>query len=332
GKVTMPSGVQWINGLNSPGKLTVANGGSLAVEQLRVSQSGSAQSEVHLNDGGLIAVHQLRMDNASTGLFAFNGGCLQATKENRAFFAGAAASWANVAFTVGEKGAGFDLSNSTNLWWGKPLTCGVAEGETDGGLFKRGSGILVLISTNAYNGPTVIESGRIQARVDHAVPDGTTLRLGGDGVRFIASTYDSETPRRDTVQALGRVEGGGELDDMGASSVTGAIAPAVDGTITFKTTCSLSGDYEVTVNATTNSLLALQGASQDISGLAVKVMNPEALDKDAERGRYKILDAPNGYSNEFSLAADFPKDKWSIRHAATAAYLEPVRAFVMVLR
>ena len=333
GKVTMPSGVQWINGLNSPGKLTVANGGSLAVEQLRVSQSGSAQSEVHLNDGGLIAVHQLRMDNASTGLFAFNGGCLQATKENRAFYAGAAASWANVAFTVGEKGAGFDLSNGTNLWWGKPLTSGMAEGETDGGLFKRGSGILVLLSANAYNGPTVIESGRIQARADNAIPAGTTLRLGGGAdTRFSANTYDSETTRRSTVQTLSRVEGSGDLDYMSESSVTGAIAPSVDGILTFTTVCSLSGDYEVSVNATTNSLLVLKGANHDISGLAVKVMNPEALDMDAARGRYKILDAPNGFTGEFALAADFPKDQWYVRHAAAAAYLEPIRAFVMVVR
>jgi autotransporter-associated beta strand protein len=300
------------------------------VEQLRVSQSGAAQSEVHLDEGGLIAVHQLRMDNASTGLFAFNGGCLQATKEDRAFYEGAAASWTNVAFTVGEKGAGFDLSNGINLWWGKPLTSGAA---TDGGLFKKGSGILVLTSANAYNGPTVIESGRIQARVDNAIPAGTTLRLGGGAdTRFTASTYDSENPRRDTAQTIARVEGSGELDDMGASSVTGAIAPSVDGIINFMTTCALSGDYEVSVNATTNSLLVLKGANQDISGLQVKVMNPAALNSDADRDTYKILDAPNGYEGHFRLADDFLGNKWNVRYESGAAYLSPVRAFVIIMR
>ncbi len=333
GKVVMPEGVQWLNGLGTPGKLTVAKDGSLAVEQLRVSQSGAAQSEVHLDEGGLIAVHQLRMDNASTGLFAFNGGCLQATKENRAFYAGSAANWTNVAFTVGEKGAGFDLSNGVNLWWGKQLRSGVGDGETDGGLFKRGSGILVLTSANAYNGPTVIESGRIQARVDNAIPAGTTLRLGGGAdARFTASTYDSENPRRDTAQAIGRVEGSGELDDMDASSVTGAIAPAADGIITFMTPCNLSGDYEVTVGATTNSLLVLKEANQDISGLRVKVMNPAALNSDADRDTYKILDAPKGYDGHFRLADDFLGNKWNVRYESGAAYLSPVRAFVIMVK
>ena len=256
GRVTMPEGVQWINGLNSPGKLTVAKDGSFAVETLRVSQSGGNRSEVHLDEGGLLAVYQFRMDNASSGLFAFDGGCLQALRETRAFYAGASASWANVAFTVGEKGAGFDLSNGVNLWWGKPLSSGVGAGETDGGLFKRGSGILVLLSSNAYNGPTVLESGRIQARADGAVPAGTTLRLvGGAGTRFIATTYESETPQRDTAQSLGRVEGSGELDFMTASTVAGSVAPAADGTLQFMTTCALSGDYEVTAGETGCSCL-----------------------------------------------------------------------------
>ena len=332
GSVIMPEGVQWINGLTTPGKLMVAKDGSFAVETLRVSQSGANPSEVHLDEGGLIAVYQLRMDNASSGLFAFNGGCLQALRETRAFYAGASASWANVAFTVGEKGAGFDLSNGVNLWWGKPLQSGVGAGETDGGLFKRGSGILVLLSANAYNGPTVLESGRIQARADHALPDGTTLRLGGGAdTRLTASTYDSESPRRPTVQTLGRVEGSGELDDMTAASVTGAVAPAADGTITFMTTCTLSGDYEVTADANGCSCLKV-AAGQDISGLSVKLMNIQAFDREAPRNTYKILDAPDGYSGHFALAPGFPADKWSVLQTADAAYLSSRTAFVIVVK
>ncbi len=326
GKVVMSEGVQWINGLTTPGKLTVTKGGSLAVNQLRVSQSGSNQSEVHLDEGGLIAVHQLRMDNASTGIFAFNGGCLQATKENRAFYAGAAANWANVSFTVGEKGAGFDLSNGVNLWWGKPLQIGVGEGETDGGLFKKGSGILVLISANSYNGPTVLESGRIQARADHAIPDGTTLRLGGgEDTRLTASTYDSENPRRPTVLSIARVEGSGELDGMTASSV-GGVAPSADGTITFMTTCSLSGDYEVTIGAEGADCSCLKvAAGQDISGLKVKVMNPETLDRETS---YKILDS--GYDKKFDESA-LPAG-WGLKYAADGVYLRFNKGLMLIIR
>jgi len=252
------------------------------------------------------------MDNASSGLFAFNGGSLQATRENRAFYAGAAANWANVAFTVGENGAGFDLSNGVNLWWGKPLQSGA---ETDGGLFKKGSGILVLLSTNAYNGPTVIESGRIQARVDNALPAGSVLRLGGGaGTRFTASTYDSEDPRRETVQTIGRVEGSGELDDMSVSSVTGAIAPSAGGTIEFQTTCALSGDYEVSADANGCSCLKV-AAGQDVSGLTLTLADAAVLDKDADTGTYKILDAPSGFTGVFAKAADWP-DTWGVKYAA----------------
>lgn len=327
GKVVMSEGVQWINGLNSPGRLTVTKGGSLSVNQLRVSQSGSNQSEVHLDEGGLIAVHQLRMDNASTGIFAFNGGCLQATKENRAFYAGAAANWANVSFTVGEKGAGFDLSNGVNLWWGKPLVSGAA---ADGGLFKKGSGILVLFSANNYNGPTVLESGRIQARVDHAVPDGTTLRLvGGAGTRFVATTYETETPQRDTAQALGRVEGSGELDFMTASSVCG-VAPAADGVINFLTTCSLSGDYEVTIGAEGADCSCLKvAAAQDISDLNVKVMNPNSLDKESS---YKILDASDGYVGRFKFNEGSLPAGWGLRYTAGGVDLRFNKGLMLIIR
>ena len=322
GKVSMADGVQWLNGLNSPGKLTVSNGGVFTVNQLRVSQSGANQSEVHLDEGGLIAVHQLRMDNDSTGLFAFNGGSLQATKENRTFCAGSAANWANVSFTVGENGAGFDLSNGVNLWWSKSLASGAG---TDGGLFKKGSGILVLLSANGYNGRTVLESGRIQARADHAIPSGTTLRLGGGDAKFTAWTYETENPARATVQTISRVEGSGALDNMTASSV-GGIAPSVGGTIEFQTTCALSGALEITIGEGVASALKV-AAGQDISGLAVKVLNPALLDKETS---YKILDAADGYTGRFDDSA-MPGD-WGLKYAADGVYLSYIQGLLIILR
>lgn len=326
GKVAMADGVQWLNGLNSPGKLTVADDGILTVNQLRVSQSGANQSEVHLDEGGLIAVHQLRMDNASTGLFAFNGGSLQATKENRAFYAGAAANWANVSFTVGEKGAGFDLSNGVNLWWGKSLASGVPDGETDGGLFKKGSGILVITSANNYTGPTVIESGRIQARVDHAIPDGSTVRLvGGEGTRLTASTYDTETPRRSTVLQIARVEGSGELDDMEASTI-GCLAPSAGGTIELQSASMLSGDYEVAIGDGVASTLKV-AEGQDVSGLAVKVANASSLDREVS---YKILDAPDGYTGKFDDSA-LPAG-WGLKYTGDGAWLYHLNGLLLIVR
>nr|MCR5752002.1 hypothetical protein [Kiritimatiellia bacterium] len=213
--------------------------------------------------------------------------------------------------------AGFDLSNGVNLWWNKVLVSAAA---SDGGLFKKGSGVLVISSANAYNGPTDLRSGRIQARVDNALPAGSVLRLGGGAdTRFVACTYDSETPQRETVQRLSRVEGSGELDYMSASSVNGAVAPSADGTITFMTACSISGDYEVTVGESGCGLLVLKGENQSIAGLKVKVTNATALDKKASRNAYKILEAPKGFTGRFDEGS-LPKD-WNLRYVGNSVYL-----------
>lgn len=329
GRVYMP-GAEWLNGLNGPGRLTIGNG-EFAVDTLRVSQSGSARSEVNLNEGGVMRVSQLRMDNASVATFAFNGGTFQSTRsvDARTLFTQTGSRWANVSFTVGEKGANFDTSNGIDIWWDRPLLSGAA---ADGGIRKTGAGILVFRAASAYTGPTVLESGRIQARVDHAVPDGTTLRLGGGAdTKFSASTYETETPVRNTVQVIDRVEGSGILDNMTASTVTNSIAPSVGGVIEFETVCSLSGNFEISGDAAGCGRMKV-AADQDISGLSLVAGDMAGMDADAETGIYTILDAPGGYTGRFAVAGSFPSDLWRVRYTGTAVVLVPVKPFVMVLR
>jgi hypothetical protein len=166
--------------------------------------------------------------------------------------------------------------------------------------------------------------------VDNALPAGSVLRLGGGAdTRFVACTYDSETPQRETVQRLARVEGSGELDYMTASSVTGAVAPSADGTLTFMTSVSLSGDYEVTVRESGCGLLVLKGENQSVAGLKVKVANAAALDKKASRNTYKILEAPNGFTGKFDESA-LPKD-WDLRYARDGVYLHHNKGTVITI-
>ena len=324
GRIDMP-GTEWLNGLTNPGRLTVTNG-EFNVATLRLSQSGTAKaSEINLNKGGVIRASTLRMDTSSKAVFAFNGGAFQSTSggDGRNLFTSDAARWANVAFTVGEKGAVLDASNGVNIWWDRPLASGA---ESDGGLRKLGSGILILRAASTYNGPTVLESGRIQARVDHAIPSGTTLRLGGgDDCKFTAYTYDSENPQRDTVQTIARVEGSGALDNMARSSV-GGVAPSAGGTIEFQTTCALSGDYEVSADSNGCSCLKV-AAGQDISGLAVKVLNAEALDKDVA---YKILDAAKGYAGKFG--ASVLPEGWTLKYEDDGVSLKHSKGMLIILR
>ena len=115
---------------------------------------------------------------------------------------------------------------------------------------------------------------------------------------------------------------------MTASSVD-SVAPAADGVINFLTTCSLSGDYEVTIGENGCSCLKV-AAGQSIAGLAVKVANAAALDNAADRNAYKILDAPDGYAGQFNQSS-IPEG-WAIRHVDKAAYLRCKRGFVMFVR
>ena len=88
---------------------------------------------------------------------------------------------------------------------------------------------------------------------------------------------------------------------------------------------------ELTVTADENGCSCLEvAAGQDVSGLAVKLVNVAALDRDASRDAYKILDAPGGYVGKFDTSA--MSEAWHLRHTSTAVYLNPITPFVLVIR
>ena len=335
GKVYMPK-VDWLNGSSGRGRLTVAKDGEFTVNLLRISQSSSL-SEIHLNEGGLISATLLCIDPSGTrnGKFRFNGGRLRSREAKNPFFANtsgtslAADKAAYVTFAVGEKGAVFD-TELKNLFWNRPLVSDPAEGfAQDGGLHKIGGNILILTSTNCYNGVTWIEGGDAQLRVDNALPPGTTLKLSNGGF-VTAYTFEKENPARSTEQWISRVEGSGALKYMTQCHVTNSIAPSVDGTIKFESRCDLSGDYEVVGNASGCSRLQV-AAGQDISGLTLKVADFSTFDKDAAKDQYPILSAPNGYAGTFVLPEGWSSD-WRVKYTTTAAYIKPKTGTVISVR
>ena len=216
---------------------------------------------------------------------------------------------------MGEKGAVFDTSNGVNLWWNRPLVSGV---EQDGGLRKLGAAsgenILILMTTNRYNGVTSIEGGGVQLRADNALPPGTTVRMSGVNPYLDAYTFDTTSPSRSTEQWLSRVEGSGDLRSCSQLHVTNSLAPSVNGVLAFANPCDLRGDYEIVGNSNTCSRLYFKG-KQDISGLTLKIANVAAMDQHARSTFYKIVDAPNGFTGTFGLAADWPM-KWMVKYAA----------------
>lgn len=329
GRVYMPN-VTWLNGLDGRGKLTVTNG-EFTVSTLRINQS--SYSEIHLEEGGLIAANVLAIETGATpqGLFRFNGGRLQArdgTNRGINFLTSASEEkWNKVKFGVGEGGAVFDTDNGQNIWWRRPL---VSDAEHDGGVKKLGSQLLVFTNTNCYNGVTHVVSGGVQLRTDNALPPGSTLRLGGGENPYIdAWTFENASPARATEQWLSRVEGTGSINNCTKLHVTNSIVPALDGMLSFGAKCDMRGDLVISGDANGCGCLKI-AAGQDISGLTLNVPDISVFNKDAPRGTYKILDAPNGYIGE-KFAADNLANPWYVKYTATDAFITRRSGFVLVI-
>lgn len=320
------SNCTWLHGNNSPARLTVGDGGELNVGTMHVSRSTSG-AEIHLEEGGIIRALNFGLGTTSPeGIFRFNGGAVQ-SRTGRADFFGSPtdANWAKVRVLVGEKGAVFNTVNGQPLYVGRPL---MSDAEHDGGICKIEGSYMVLLTTNCYNGATVVQYGGIQLRADNALPSGTTLRLGSSSGAYVdANTYDSASPARDTEQWIGRIEGAGEIRNCSQVHVTNAIAPSATGTIRFKQVCDLRGDFEISANASSCGILEVQGVNQDISGLMLKAFGLSSL----EEGEHRIFKAANGYTGEFAIAPSFPGG-WDVKYTADGAYLYPSKGFIVIVR
>ena len=323
GKVIMP-GVHWLNGLSTPGRLDVTDGGEFQVEVLRVSQSSNSQ--IHLDEGGTIKTSMLFMDTLSTATFTFDGGTFQSTADGdgRGLFGGAG-KWANVTFAVGAKGAVFNAAGQ-NIFWDRPLMSGVADG-TDGGIRTIGGKLFLIRAKNSYTGPTVVEgTGTFCPRVDDALPPGTTVRLSG-GAALDFHSYETMDPARDSTNWVGRLEGYGNINNCSALHVTNAIAPSIGGSLGFAKVCDLRGDYEISANATSCGRIWLNAAGQDISGLKPRLINVENFDR---KMKYEILRSPNGHVGAFDERALPPG--WKLTDTGTQVVLSFNQGSIIVFR
>lgn len=329
GSVYLPN-MEWINGLSSPARLTVDDGGMFTVNYLRLTQSDQA-SEVYLNEGGTLAAKRLYLDSTGRSCnFYFNGGTLKAAsadnikKDYPLTWDYTNDKWSGTTFYIGEKGARFDVTSGNYIWWGRPLVSGA---EQDGGLTMIGTGtnaFVVLMAPCTYNGPTVVDGCKVSVRVDYGLPEGTDLTLANGGIVYF-HTADNANPQRTTTNVLARVSGDGTLYNTQTLSITNGLAPAAGGTICLRRTCAaLTGDFVVSGTATTCSRLELadDSARQDISGLTLRVADFTTFDRQvALDGGYRILDAPNGYEGQFQLPSDWPKDEWTIKYTDDGAIL-----------
>jgi hypothetical protein len=111
--------------------------------------------------------------------------------------------------------------------------------------------------------------------------------------------------------------------------ITNSVAPAVNGTIDIQKALDLRGDYEIAADANGCGCIKV-AAGQDISGLALKVLDFSAFRADATNGTYKILDAPSGYTGTFG--AGNVAEPWHVKYTEKAAYLACKGALTIVVR
>ena len=328
GRIDMPK-LTYVNGLSSPATLTIADGGTMCVTNLQIANGTTAV--VNLNRGGTLIASRFWSSATSYGIFNFDGGCLQSSNAGELLFGlnDGASRWVNARVYVKEGGAVF-ATPTQHLWIRLPLLSGVAEGEKDGGLTYFGSDnkALVMSTNNFYNGATVVAGGTLQMRVDNAVLPGSTLVMS-NGAWLSLCMYDkkvngSYATSTQTEQWLGRLEGDGNINYCSNLHVTNALAPSACGTVNgcgrlaFYYPCDLRGDFEIRGDMEHCGYILAASSGNfviDISHLKLKMIDAEAMDSHAKSNVYKILDAPNGYTGEFQLAADWPMN-WAVKYSA----------------
>ena len=336
GVIDMP-GATLVNGLGTPATFSVECG-TVCVTNFQIANGtldDGVPSVVNFNADGFLATSELWSRATSLATVNFNGGGIRSWGKD-VNVGSTDGAYANVTMLVKEGGAKFDAGS--NIWLYHPLLSGA---ENDGGVTKTGSGtFIVRVAGSTYNGPTKIEGGSFQSRVDDGLPAGSTLVLANNRDvnfckydKYVNGSFWTSTR---TEQHLGRLEGNGRVSYSSKLHVDGAIAPSIGGSIRLQEACDLQGDLEIRGEATgCGSLAALAEVNYriDISKLRVKMVNPDTFDKNAEPGFYKILDAPNGFAGRFVEPADVAEG-WHVRYAADgkSAYLTHSRPFTLIVR
>ena len=339
------SGGEFLNALGA-GCTVIRDGGVIDCDTFRPAQYMTNNPVVlRLEANGLLRARQLWIDSAANktniATIVFNGGALQTTHvvppkttdadiNKRSFVNDPLnAAWDRITFAVGPGGAVFDVSNSNNLWWYRPLVSGVAAGESDGGLTVRGAkdwSVCIMVP-QSYNGPTTVDRCTLQQRGgDNQLPSGAKLVLMNNGY-VIFNKYDSaNTPTEATFSGI---SGDGRLENCTKVSVTGTIAPSIGGTIEFRQAPkSLSGPIEIAGDATGCGKVKFD-EPQDLSTLSLSVADIASFDKNAAKDRYQIVEG--NYTGRFSSVAGLPDD-WAVSYRADGVYLSHIDAFVLVVR
>ena len=336
GKIDMPNAC-YVNGLQSPASLTIADGGEMKVVTFQFANA-TTNCTVDLKSGGRLTTSEFWCNGAECTV-NIDGGVIgrHGSKQDVAFgLDGGAARWTGVDVFVKEGGVTFDVP-SNNLWVKLPLQSAAAQ---DAGLCKTGAGVLVVQTNLAYNGSTTVSGGTMQMRGHNLLPQ-TTLKLENGGIAAFSlyETGNWETYTH-TEQTFKRIEGNGRINYSKNVRVTESIAPSVNGQIHFEWACDINGDFEIQGNAEGCGKIYSQRDTLDLTKLTLKVADFSTFDAGKAKfsasmgaGYYQILKVASAasYSGKFNLPADWPKE-WLVEYSATGAYLHCLKGTLVILR
>ncbi len=296
GTADLTSVRELLNAYSGTGNTTVSGSGVLDLQILRITQSGTpaVSNVVNVNAGGTIRLKNFFIDTAQAapyGTVNFDGGTLAAKISTDAFMGYNVPKWTtNVFFYVLAGGAIIDsgtnsISAQLSLYSGAP---------NDGGLIKRGTGMLTLANTNTYVGVTTVEAGTLRLSV--------TNTLLTNGSAFVGSNAVFDVNGK--VQTLAGLGGSGLVTNNSQLMVTAAVVPGGTNAIGQLTlaaaAASLAGTFVIDV-ATNGACdrLHVQG-NLNVAGLTLSLANPEFLDTHAQ---YVIASCTGTLSGNFQSAA-----------------------------
>ncbi|HET7873016.1 MAG TPA: autotransporter-associated beta strand repeat-containing protein, partial [Terriglobales bacterium] len=194
--------------------VTLGGGGNLDLN----NAGGASSSTTYNLNGGTLTVPQIIASSANgSRVFNFNGGTLKAASSGISFFAAGIATTANVR----NGGAIVDTTN-LNITIGQALVHSTIPGDrsTDGGLFKKGSGVLTLTGVNTYTGPTLVSNGALTVGSNGSISDSSLISVSSGAVLNVSAVSGGFT-----LGSAQRLGGNGSVNGVVVNN--GTIAPGL---------------------------------------------------------------------------------------------------------
>jgi autotransporter-associated beta strand protein len=255
---------------------------------LDLNASSAAVSDViiNLNGGSLTAgaFFKTSIGETQTALINWNGGLLRAGASGNAFLP----ALPGLVVNVQTAGASIDTSNF-DVTIAQPIRHDERLDGRDGGLRKVGEGVLTLAGDNSFDGPTVVDLGKVVlsgalTATNRVTVQGGTLELGAADRLNDSATFE--------------LHGNGLFDTRGFNEATGAFTLSGDGRIDLGNGASVLRFADSSAFPWTSGILTIAGWSGTVTGGGVDQLyfgNSAAALTAVQLAQIRFLD-PTGFA------------------------------------